>query len=272
METKFFTALLAAFLLSANLIAAQKNDTIKITAEKINSKVLREGTHRYLVYFKMRKDGERTQTQFWTRTIKRTNYNDKPALEISQEWEDKDSIIHVVKSICDAKTMQPLFHKTWWKVLATRTATVKTVNTTTVDFVNKTINHNGTILNGSEITTPEKKIWESYQSSIDKYFLNWHLDLESFPILPYKKGVIFSIPFYDPGTSSSLQNVYYTVTGSDKLMGYDDQKIDCWVLLHETKGNKEVFWISKKTREVLKLEQELNGKMYRYKIKLGFSI
>jgi hypothetical protein len=43
-------------------------------------------------------------------------------------------------------------------------------------------------------------------------------------------------------------------------------------LVHEEKGNKEVYWISKKTKEVLKLEQEINGRFYRYKIKLGFSI
>jgi hypothetical protein len=35
-------------------------------------------------------------------------------------------------------------------------------------------------------------------------------------------------------------------------------------------SNKEVFYISKKTREVLKLEQEFAGR-YRYKIKMAFS-
>ena len=60
--------------------------------------------------------------------------------------------------------------------------------------------------------------------------------------------------------------------GSGELVGYNDQKIDCWLMSHEERGNKEIFWISKKTREVLKLEQEINGSLYRYKIKLGFSI
>lgn len=220
----------------------------------------------------MRKDGERVQTQFWTRTIKQINHNGTPAIEISQEWEDKDSIMHTVKSICKAKTMQPIYHKTWWKVQNSKNSAVKTVNSTLVDFSKKTVIHNGNILNGSETTEQEKKIWLIYQSSLDKYYLNWHLDLETFPILPYKKGVTFVIPFYDPGTASQFQNINYTVVGSEKLKGYDDQQIDCWLLVHETKGNKEVFWISKKTKEVLKLEQEIGGKIYRYKIKLGFSI
>ena len=251
--------------------SAQKNDSIQITPANINSKVLREGTHRYLVYFKMNKDSVRTQTQFWTRTIKRTDYKGTAAIEIKQEWEDKDSIVHIVHSLCDAKTMQPLYHKTWWKVQTSRNATVKTVSETIVDFKSKAVLFNGKALSGSDTARQSKPIWAGYQSSIDKYFLNWHLDLETFPLLPYKNGVTFLIPFYDPGTASNYQSVAYTVTGSEKLTGFNDQTIDCWLLVHESKGNREVFWISKKTKEVLKLEQQF-GKMYRYKIKLGFSM
>ncbi len=250
---------------------AQKKDTVFISEKDINTKILREGTHRYLVYFKMNKDSVRTQTQFWTRIIKKSDYNGIPAIEINQEWEDKDSIMHIVKSFSDARTMKPLYHKTWWKVPASRTATTKAVNVTVVDFLNKTVEYNGRKVSDADTVKQAKAIWEAYKSSLDKYFLNWHLDLETFPLLPYKNGVTFVIPFYDPGTASKLQKVAYTVTGTAQLTGYDDQKIDCWLLTHESKGNKEVFWISKKTNEVLKLEQEVNGKLYRYKIKLGFS-
>jgi hypothetical protein len=266
------TMFLVAIILCSYKSNAQKMDTIRITSANVNTKVLREGTHRYLVYFKMAKDSVRTQTQFWTRTIKRTDYNGTSAIEISQVWEDKDSIMHIVKSISDAKTMQPLYHKTWWKVQAGRNATAKTVNETTVDFVNKSVSYNGTRLSDADTAKQVKPIWAGYKSSIDKYFLNWHLDLETFPLLPYKSGVTFLIPFYDPGTSSNYQEVAYTVTGSAELTGYNDQKIDCWLLVYESKGNKEVFWISKKTKEVLKLEQEINGRSYRYKIMLGFSM
>jgi hypothetical protein len=266
----------AMFLVAISLCSyksdAQKNDTIRITSANVNTKVLQEGTHRYLVYFKMSKDSVRTQTQFLTRTIKRTDYNGTAAIEISQVWEDKDSIIHIVKSVSDAKTMRPLYHKTWWKVQASRNATTKTVNETTIDFLNKTVSYNGDFLSDTDTARQAKAIWASYKSSLDKYFLNWHLDLETFPLLPYKNGVTFLIPFYDPGTSSNFQEVAYTVTGTGELTGYNNQKIDCWLLIHEVKGNKEVFWISKKTKEVLKLEQEINGRFYRYKIKLGFSI
>lgn len=272
MKSLTSTILFSILLTSTVKLHAQKTDTLQVTAANINTNVLREGTHRYLVYFKMKKDSVRTQTQFWTRTIKRTNYNNTPVIEINQEWEDKDSILHIVKSIADAKTMQPLYHKTWWKVQMSRTSTAKTVNVTTVDFLKKTVDYNGKILSDTISNKQAKAIWTGYQSSVGKYFLNWHSDLETFPTLPYKTGLTFVIPFYDPGTASNYQKVAYTVTGSAELTGFNDQKIDCWLLVHETKGNKEVFWISKKTNEVLKLEQEIGGSMYRYKIKLGFSI
>jgi hypothetical protein len=264
--------ILATILLLSGNLNAQKIDTVQITAANINTNVLREGTHRYLVYFKMQKDSVRTQTQFWTRTIKRTSYNEIPVIEVTQDWEDKDSIMHIVKSVCDAKTMQPLYHKSWWKVQTSRNSTVKSVNVTTVDFLNKTVEYNGSLLTDADTSKQAKGIWAGYQSSLNKYYLNWHLDLETFPLLPYRKGVTFMIPFYDPGTSSNFQKVLYTVTGSAELVGFNDQVIDCWLLVHESKGNKEVFWISKKTKEVLKLEQEINGRWYRYKVKLGFSM
>jgi hypothetical protein len=250
---------------------AQQGDTVHVNGASLNTSLIKEGTHRYIVYFKRSKDAPRTETQFWTRTIKKSEYNGKKVIEVTQEWEDKDSVMHTVKSISDISTMQPLYHKTWWQVKFSRLATTKTVTETVTDFVNKTVWLNGNLLSDADTSGQAKSVWEAYKSSVDKYYLNWHLDLETFPLLPYRKGVTFIIPFYDPGTSSKFQTVAYTVTGTAQLTGYDDTRIDCWLLEHNSKGNKEVFWVSKKTKEVLLLVQELNGTMYRYKIKLGFS-
>lgn len=273
MTQKFKQAILfPALLLFIKVADAQKKDTIHITEMNVNTNVLKEGTNRYIVYFKITKDAPRSETQFWTRTIKRVQHNGTKAIEISQEWEDKDSVLHIVKSISDAITMQPLYHKTWWSFKNPRAANAKIVTETKVDFASKTVTYNGNLLSDTNTTRQAKAIWDAYKSASEKYYLNWHLDLEIFPLLPYKAGVTFVIPFYDPGTSAPFENVAYTVVGSAQLTGYDSQKIDCWLLEHTSKGNKEVFWISKKTKEVLKLEQEINGNMYRYKIKLGFSM
>lgn len=256
------TIALIGLLLSCSFsVVAQKGDTIRIDPSKVTTKVLLTGTHRYLVYFKLNKQATRTLTQFWTRSIERSEMDGKAVITIKQEWEDKDSIVHTTTSVCDAVTMQPLLHTSWWKGRGI----------TQADYRSNTLMYNGNTVTDADTAKNLKSMYTAFKSVKDKYSLNWHLDLEIFPILPYKKGVTFLVPFYDPGTGSPLKEVAYTVTGSAFLNGYDGQQIDCWLLLHETKGNKEVFWISKKTKEVLKLEQEFGGQGARYKIKFAYS-
>jgi hypothetical protein len=238
---------------------SQKTDTVIIDASKVNTKVLKPGTNRYLVYFKNGKDSSRIKYQVWTRKIDFLTYKNKEAISVTQEWEDNDSIIHTVYAVCDRKSFAPFYHEAWWK-----RATLK------FDFIEKTGYFRDTLLTDNETPGPRKTINDAFKKSLDQYVLNWHLDLEVFPILPYKLNTTFLINFYDPGSSAPKLQAY-TVTGSGTLTGYDAQSIDCWLLFHEGTNNKEVFWVSKKTNEVLKLEQEFGGK-YRYKVKLGFSV
>lgn len=241
------------------LCYSQKADTITITAAQINTKMLQPGTHRYLVYFKKGKDSSRTNYQLWSRTIKFTSYNGKEVISITQEWEDNDSVFHTAKSIVNKDDFSTLYHEVWWKRSGTHI----------FDYVSKTAFSNGMPLK-SKSDSVAKKRQLGFEVSLDQYFLTWHLDLETFPLLPYKEGRVFNINFYDPGFDPpSMQ--YYSVIGSGTLTGYNNHQIECWLLQHgKLPENLEVFWISKETQEVLKLEQEFDGK-YRYKIKLGYS-
>lgn len=253
--------LCASLALCAGGTLAQSADTVRITAKDINTKVLKEGTHRYVVYITRGPKSPRTDVQFWTRTIERKKIDGKPKILITQDWDFKDTVAHTVSSICDEVSFLPAYHQFWWKQRGT----------VAVDFEKSTVTVNEKMVSASDTGKQMKAIWQAYESARGNYFLNWHLDLEVFPTLPFKEGRTFIIPFYDPGVPYPLTPTAYTVTGSDKLEGYDQQQIDCWVMTHEEKGNKEKYWISKKSREVLKLEQEINGSIYRYKIKLGFS-
>lgn len=257
--TSLFSILLV--FLSVNAIARAKTDTILINAGKVNTKVLKPSVNRYLVYFKMGKDSARSRPQFWTRKIEYADYNDREAIVVTQEWEDRDTIVHIVKSICDEETFAPLYHKSWWRISPAGE----------FDFINNTASLNGIQLSDADTARTRKGPWEAFKKATAQYVLNWHLDLEVFPILPYKEGKTFLIPFYDPGWTAP-KNEAYTVSGSRLLTGYNDQKIDCWLLTHESRGFKETFWISKKSKEVLKLEQEIGKDRWRYKIKLGFSV
>ncbi len=238
-------------------------DTVFISQDKVNTKVLKPGVHRYLVYFKAGKDSSRSKYQFWTRTIDLVSYQGRDAISVKQEWEDNDTIIHKVYSVCDRKTFQPLYHESWWR---SRGGSISSF-----DFIEKKASFQRTPLTDADTAAARRNMYGAFKKSLDQYVLNWHLDLEVFPILPYKQGTTFMINFYDPGFSAPKHQPY-TVAGSGTLTGYDNQQIDCWLLTHSSApGYNETFWISKKTREVLKLEQEFNGK-WRYKIKMGYSI
>lgn len=257
-----FSLLILALLLPFGSVIAQKSDTIYIKPENINTRVLIQGTHRWLVYFKMGVDSPRKMFNIWSRNIERKQYNGKDAIAVKQEWEDNDSIMHTTLSIADAKDFHTLYHESWWKQRGS----------TKFNFLSGEASINDKPLTASDTAMRAKTIRQAFDSALNQYTLNWHLDLEVFPLLPYKANRTFMINFYDPG-SSKPKWVAYTVTGSGKLPGLDGKEADCWLLEHSDPSfnNKEVFWVSKQTKEVLKLEQQF-GKRFRYKIKLPFSL
>lgn len=258
---KFYLYTLSLILIS-NISFAQKSETVYINPKNIKVDYLKDGKSVYLVYYREHKEATRTMTQFWTREIKRKTENGRKIIEVYQSWEDKDSIVHTAKSICDAQTLKPLFHESWWKIRGK-------ISTSVYNYATKHISIDGNDAL-KDTSVKGKQLTAGFLKATDIYHLNWHLDLEVFSTLPLSLHKTYAIPFYEAGYKEP-ENIFYTVSGEDQLTGYDNEKVACWTLTHETPGNKEKFWISKKTKEVLKLEQEVNGKMYRYKIRLGFS-
>jgi len=241
---------------------AQKTDTVVIQPKDIHTNVLIPGMHRWLVYFKMGKDSSRSRFFIWSRRIDRISYRGKDAISVTQEWENNDTIMHTVYTVCDSKDFAPLYQKAW----------TKQSGSSEFDFLDKTMKLNGRTITAADTARAVTISYKAFQSALQQYVLDWHLDLEVFPLLPFRNHTTYAINYYDPGFGAP-KRVYYTVTGSAVIKGYDGQDIDCWLLEHTDQGrmsNKEVFYISKKTREVLKLEQEFAGR-YRYKIKMAFS-
>jgi hypothetical protein len=251
--------LLAFLFFAAAYTANAQKDTLIIKPDDVNTKVLIPGMHRWLIYFKNGVDSPRYGYQMWNRKIDFINYEGKNSIAVTQQWESNDTVTHKVYSVSDAKTFQPYYQDSWWKGRGNAT----------FDLLKQTGNIASHELNDADTARTYKRIWDAFKSAMQQYVLNWHLDLETFPLLPYKEGRTFGINFYELG-SSPAQLQYYTVTGSGKLEGFDSQPIDCWLLVHEAKNNKETFFVSKKTKEVLKLEQEFNGR-FRIKVKQSFA-
>jgi hypothetical protein len=257
---KFF-CLSILLCLSQAVVFGQKNDTIRITPEFTNTKALIPGTHRWLLYSTRGVDSPRTRFSIWSRTITKTTHNGKDAIEVAQLWEDKDGIWHTTRSLSDAKDFRTLFHDSWWR----------SRGKSTLDFEKAEFIINNKPLTKLDTAQTDKRRREAFDKAISQYTLNWHLDLEVFPLLPYKNNRTFLINFYDPGLSEPKW-IPYTVTGTGTLPGLDGQLVDCWLLEHTLPNNyKEVFWVSKKTKEVLKLENQIGDNQFSYKIKLAFS-
>jgi len=239
--------------------ATAQRDTVYLSADNIQTNVLKPSINQYLVYFKNGKDSSRTGYQFWTRIMDTINYNGKKAISIKQVWENNDTIFHTTFSVCDAKTFLPLYQDAWWK----------SFGNLKFDFIKReaeVLNHP---LTENDTAAYRKRMWSAFEKATTREEYNWHLDLEIFSTLPFRDGNTYGINFYDPGQSEP-QIQYYTISGSGLLKEFNDRQTECWLLTHGKEGNRETFWISKKTKEILKLEQEANGK-FRYKIKLPFA-
>lgn len=252
-------------LLSITLSSSAKiADTIKIAPGTLELQHLQKGNFGYHQFVKKTKDGPAGKVTLIRFNVETKPYNDKPAIEVTQQWE-YDTIVHKCFTVFNPKDFSNIFHETYWKRLG---------YSVRLDFGTKTVDFKN-INNKSDVPDSIKTIAvKDFTNSFKAFNLNWHADMLIYSLLPYKEGRVFIINYYDPGFGPS-EEAAYTVTGSEPLTGRNGESIDCWVLNNYV-DNKvpekgyERFWISKKTREVLKLENFMGaGRGYRYKVKLG---
>lgn len=256
MKQLFF--ILIFILLSVNA-AAQSTDTVDIQKQHLEFKYLIPGNSTYIIYHKKTESSPAERITLVNIKVEPTVIDGKSAYAITQQWDESDNIAHKSYTAHDAKDFSTLKHETWWK---RRDVTMK------FDFITKQAIFEGTI-----DETIKSKVIDDFNHSFEKYNLCWHSDLTIFPLLPYKNGRTFRVNFYDPGASKSTV-AEYVVKGSEQLTASNGEKIDCWVMEHQFSSNNskgyQRFWISKKTREVLKEMDEYSAG-FRYKMKIGIS-
>jgi hypothetical protein len=247
------------FFLSVTFAArAQKGDTLWVKPTDLNIQGLQTGNYTYLIVRQKAKDSPAMSMILAKMSIQRDAYHNKAAIIVRQQW-DRDSIIHKAYTVFDARDFSTLLHDTYWRVLG---------YSLIFDFENRTVDSKDIIRSMPD--SVKKSCTEELAGSFGAYNLNWHDDLVIYSMLPYKENRTFMINYYDPGFGKP-EEVGYTVTGSDVLTDRGGAFIDCWVLEHGDENGTEKFWISKKTREVLKEEDHGKSGGYRFKYKLGIS-
>jgi hypothetical protein len=246
------------FLFAAYAARAQKGDTIHVQPADLNIKGLQTGNYTYLIVRQKAKDSPATSMILAKMSVQREMYHNKPAIIVRQQW-DRDSIVHKAYTVFDARDFSTLLHDTYWRAYGFSMI----FDFETRKFDSKNIDQP---IPDSIKTSCEQE----FAASFGAYNLNWHDDLVIYSMLPYKENRTFMINYYDPGFGKPAE-VGYSVTGSDILTDRGGASIDCWILEHGDEYGTEKFWISKKTREVLKEEDHGKNWGYRFKYKLGIS-
>lgn len=225
-------------------------DTIYSFPHKVLKASIREGMAQYLVFFKMKDKPRQAKTFVWNRSTSYQQKNGKQVLEVVQHWYGGDSTDYrYVYTLVNPENYLPIYHKT----------NSQRTGIEAFDFYENQIK-------GSDSVANNKKASFDLQGHTP---LNWELDLETFSLLDLKEGKSFFINFYHPGGRSGPKLYEYKVVGSEKLRMVDGKHVDCWKLrIDYSPKSYAVFYISKKDKEVLKMEEDF-GIGIRYKIRLA---
>lgn len=229
-------------------------DTIRIDKADLTTSNLKPGLHQYLVYFENPAKKRIGNSSIWNRQVKFKNIAGKEVIEIEQNWFASDTAYNrYVYSISDRKTFAPIFHKTKMRG-----------GIEAFDFEN-------TKISGTDSVGSNAK--KDLDVPLTVMTLNWELDLEIFSTLPIKKeGQRFIINFYHPGGRTNPKYYEYAIIGSEKLSSVNDAVIDCWKMkINYSETDWAIFWISKKSKEVLKMQEHFRGG-YRYKVRFATPI
>jgi hypothetical protein len=242
--------LLILLLITEKALFAQA-DTVYPGSRHLNPAFLKPGLKQYLVYHQRPQYKKMLQFQYWVRDISIEKKNGVDVFAIREHWYTADSNEYrTFLSLGSVKDFTPLYHAAAGNGKAA------------------VYNWSNTGIKGSDTVNGNSS--KDFHQAFDRPNFNWHLDIETFEMLPLATGKTFVINFYDAG-SAPPTFVTYKVTGSETLRTLDNRKVTCWKLStsgsYNGKSYTQTFWISKKEHELLKEEDAFDGG-FRYKVKL----
>jgi hypothetical protein len=241
--------IISLFMLFASTVSAQV-DTVYQFDSKLIANRIKEGRFQYCMFFQNKTSPKKAGTYIVDKKITFKTVNGIDAIEIIQKLYSSDTAgYNYVYSLVRRDNFNPIHHRTWRQ----RTGVEA------YDFYENKIVGSDTVANNAK---------KGFELLTTHPLLNWELDLETFSILPLKKDKTFAINFYHPGSPTKPMVYNYKVIGEENVNGLEGVKIACWKLLIEYSSKQQAtFFISKKTGEVIKMEEDF-GSGVRYKVKL----
>lgn len=209
--------------------------------------LLTPGVHRYARYFV--KDGRRVTMDIWTRRIAYEPREGQRRLHISMRWEKEVAPAYQVDQDAwlDAATFRPLTH----------TRTLIRDGKTTVGGYRF---GSGAVVGMAELADNSR---EDFRLETPEPAFNFEYDMELLQTLPWRKGYVTDLAFYDSGLERSRQ---YAVRyeREESRTGPDGKLNPCWVVTADYNTGKVAsrFWLARSNQLVIHEEGEHDGVIY----------
>ncbi len=229
------------FILLFSLICSYSfaQDTIRMGHEFKNFDLLELGTTTDAVYNSL--DGKMRGLSLMTKTTELVTIDGVQYLSIKHEWNDPNTEWHgSFEYLCEPKTLRPIQH-----IRITPRAGKEAFK-----FYDKQI-----VGLDSAIDNKQK----DFELALQEPTYNWEIDLETYSLLPMKKGYHAVMNFYHPGASSSPNFYHLKVIGSEKIKLPNGKSMDCWIIFTDYRGSQPTrFWYTKKGQNFVKMEGQYN--------------
>lgn len=113
------------------------------------------------------------------------------------------------------------------------------------------------LISGLDSVTENKQ--RDFSLKLTEPTYNWQIDLETYSLLPMKKGYHAVMNFYHPGAGTPPKFYSLEVIGSEELVLPDNRKMDCWIVFTDYGGTQPTrFWYTKKGQNFVKMEGKYN--------------
>lgn len=114
------------------------------------------------------------------------------------------------------------------------------------------------------IDTVKAGVNSDFNIALEEPSYNWEIDLETYSLIPMKKGKKVVMNFYHPGGNTNPGFYTMEIIGSEKLPLADGSEMDCWILFTDYNGTQKTkFWYTKKHQNFVKMEGEVKGMKLR---------
>ncbi len=229
--------ILFAICLLPHLMAAQ--DTIRVGHTFRNFDQLELGTKRDAVYSSYK--GRIISLTMKTRTTEMVTIDGETYVSIKHTWVSPGKDIKGdFAYLCEPETMRPVQH-----IRNTQRA-----GTEAFYFSKRHITGLDSVSDNSQ---------KDFELELTEPTYNWEVDLETYSLLPMRKGYHAVMNFYHPGGSTPPGFYHLKVTGSEKLRLPNGKLMDCWVVFTDYGGSQPTrFWYTKKGQNFVKMEGQYN--------------